>query len=131
MECQNETPPSRHRKRKKKLPGGEISTLALPKPQAIINEKRQLVASGQLSIGEPCSPYTLIKHVSNNEDIVTKQIEIYGRKVPLLELCQKMLNKQQKYMRLMMDDDLQNLSREEIMAEMSRIQHVPDHNKLL
>ena len=42
-----------------------------------------------------------------------------------------MLNKQQKYMRLRTDDDLQNLSREEIMAEMSRTQHVPDHNKSL
>ena len=132
MECQNETPPSRHRKSKKKLPGGEISTPALPKPEAIAEEKRQLIASGQLSIGEPCSPYTLTKHVvSSDGDVLVKKIEIHGRKVPLLELRQKMLIKQQKYMRLMTDDDLHNLSREEIVAEMSRVQHTPDDNKSL
>ena len=42
-----------------------------------------------------------------------------------------MLTKQQKYMRLMTNDDLQNLSREEIVAEMSRVQHTPDDNRSL
>ena len=54
-----------------------------------------------------------------------------GVKIPLLELRQKLLNKQQKYMRPMTDNDLQNLSKEEIVAEMSHVQHVQDHNKSL
>ena len=72
---------------KKKLPGGGISTPASPIPQSIIDKKKQPIASGQLSIGEPCSPYVKTKHVVTKEgDIVNKTVELHGRKIPLLEL---------------------------------------------
>ena len=81
LECLT-SPPTRKRRQKKKLPGGEISSPALPTPTAISEEKRALVASGKLSIGEPCSPYVLMKYAVTNEgEVVTKQVELHGRKI--------------------------------------------------
>lgn len=42
------------RKCKKRLPGGEISTPCLPTKGEILDEKKRLVESGELTIGEPC-----------------------------------------------------------------------------
>ena len=47
------------RKCKKRLPGGEISTPCLPTKGEIMNEKKRLVESGDLTIGEPCTPYVM------------------------------------------------------------------------
>ena len=98
LECLT-SPPTRKR-RQKKLPGEEISTPALPTPKAISEEKRALVGSGKLSIGEPCSPYLLTKYVVTNDgEVVTNQVELHGRKIPLYELRQKLLANQEKYMK--------------------------------
>lgn len=124
LECRTSPPPPRIRRSKKKLPGGEISTPALPTPQSIVDEKKQLIASGQLSIGEPCSPYVITKHVVTKEgDVVNKTVELHGRKIPLLELRQRLLTRQEKFMRLMTDNDIQKLSREQIIDQMERTQH--------
>lgn len=92
LECLRSPPPTRRRRQKKKLPGGEISTPVLPIPRAITEEKRALVASGKLSIGEPCSPYLVTKHnVTNDGEVVKKQVELHGRKISLYELRHKLL----------------------------------------
>ena len=56
---------------------------------------------------------------------------MYGRKIPLLELRQRLLTRQEKFMRLMTDDDIQKLSREQIIDEMERAHHIPDLDKPL
>ena len=90
-------PPPRVRAVHKKLPGGEISTPALPTVK-IREEKRSLIDDSTLSIGEPCSPYDITKTVVTPDgDVVTNITKISGRKIPLHYLRQKML-KQQKYM---------------------------------
>ena len=63
MERKTSPPPTRVRRKKKKLPGGEISTPTLPTPAAITAQKKELIACGKLSIGEPCSPYTITKSI--------------------------------------------------------------------
>ena len=73
--------------RKKKLVGGEISTPCLPTVQEVTKEKQHLVESGELSLGEPCTPYTIKKSIATSTgEIEIKSIEIYERKVPLFEL---------------------------------------------
>ena len=111
---------------------GYLVAPALPTPQSILDEKRQLIALGELTIGEPCSPYVITKHVVTNEgDVVNKTVELHGRKIPLLELRQRLLTQQEKFMRLMTDNDIQKLSREQIIDEMERIHHTPDLDKPL
>ena len=53
----------RIRRRKRRLPGGEISMARLPTVHAVKEEKNQLILSGQLSIGEPCAPYSISKSI--------------------------------------------------------------------
>lgn len=73
----------RIRRRKCRLPGGEISGPSLPPKRVISEEKKQLIASGELSIGEPCAPYKLTKSTVTSEgDIEVKSVEICGRKLP-------------------------------------------------
>ena len=91
----------RIRRRKKKLVGGEISTPCLPTVQEITKEKQYLIESGELSIGEPCTPYTITKSIATSSgEIEIKSINIYGRKIPLYELRQYLLAKQEMYMRI-------------------------------
>ena len=90
-----------HQRCKKRLPGGEISTPCLPTKEEIVDEKKRLVQSGELTIGEPCTPYVVTKcNVNAEGEIEVTPTEICGRKIPLLELRQKLLNKQLKYMRI-------------------------------
>ena len=96
MEGLTSPPPRRKSRHKKKLPG-DFSSPALPTPRAISDEKWALVASGKLSIGEPCSPYLLTKHiVTDDGQVTTNQVELHGRKIPLCELCQRLLTRQEE-----------------------------------
>ena len=93
------------------------------------DEKQALLASGKLSIGEPCSPYLLTKYiVTNDGEVVTNQVELHGRKIPLYELRQKLLIQQENYMKLMTDNEIKNLSKEEILKEMSDVHHKPNQD---
>ena len=109
----------RLRRSKSKLRGGEISMPCLPTKEAIVEEKKQLIVSGELSIGEPCSPYTLKKTIVKNDgSIEMKTVNICGRKIPLLELRQTLLTKHKEYMRLATLDDIKVMTREEILTFM-------------
>ena len=103
-----------HQRRcKKRLPGGEISTPCLPTKSEIMNEKKSLVESGELTIGEPCTPYVKTKCIVITEgEIEVMPIEICGRKIPLLELRQMLLDKQLKYMRI---GNLRTKTKEELL----------------
>ncbi len=62
---------------------------------------KRMIDSGELSIGEPCTPFTISKVIINsNLTVETKDVTIFGRKIPLHELRQKLLEQQEDYMRL-------------------------------
>ena len=85
-----------HQRRCKKcLPGGEISTPCIPTKGEILKKETEL------TIGEPCTPYVMKKCIVNTEgEIEVRPTEICGRKIPLLELRKRLLDKQLKYMRI-------------------------------
>ena len=94
------------RRKKKKLVGGEISTPCLPTTQKITEDKQQLIESGELLLGEPCTPYTATKStVTSTGDIKLETIQIYGRKIPLQDLRKVLLTKHEKYMRINMPQE--------------------------
>ncbi len=106
----------RLRRKKKKLPGDEMSIPTLPSPSEIVTERNHLIETGELSIGEPCSPYTLTKLVVTPEgNIQTRSVQINGRKIPLRELRSTLLKRQEKYLRLCTDQEISALSREQIV----------------
>ena len=73
----------------------------MPTTAEIIIEKHKLIESGELTIGEPCTPYIINKSIVNSSgELEVRPSEICGRKIPLLELRKKLLVKQEKYMRI-------------------------------
>ena len=65
-----------------------------------------MIENGLLLIGEPCSPYTVTKYISKQGSIVEESLEVSGRKIPMQELRQRLLNKQEQFMRLQSSEEL-------------------------
>ena len=127
LEHSNSETTPRIRRSKSKLPGREISMPCLPSQQIITTEKQHLIASGELSIGVPCTPYVLSKSIVNSEgDIEFKTVEINGRKIPLTELRQTLLKKQEIYMRLTTPDEVNKMTREQLLSFMNSVHHKQD-----
>ena len=114
--------PPRIRSRKRKLPGGEISIPTLPTASTISVTKAQLIESGELSIGEPCSLYILTKSVVGTDgNIVEKVIQVDGRKISLLELRKRFIKQHQEYMRLTTDAELKAQTRPNLIQMANKI----------
>ena len=125
MEQNRSPPPTRIRRRKKRLPGGEISTPSLPTPGVITAEKKEMIASGKLSLGEPCSPHMVHKSiVTADGEVKNEEVGIIGRKLSLLEIRKKLFQRHRKYMRLMTDQEIQQLTTEDIHEFLS-LAHCP------
>ena len=62
-----------------------------------MEEKQKLIESGELTIGEPCTPYTVTKCINSSGELEVRPSEICGRKISLRK---RLLTKQQKYMRI-------------------------------
>ena len=84
-----------------------------------------LIECGELSIGEPCPPLTLTKSVVGTDgNIVEKEVQIHGRKIPLLEIRQRLMKIHHEYMRLTTDAELRVLTRQELL-DMANKFHLP------
>ena len=102
--------PTRIRRKKKRLPCGEILIPALPPPQIVTTEKQKMISNGTLSLGEPCTPYTVHKTVVTSDgEVNSEEVEIVGRKISLVEIRKKLLEKHSQYMRLMTNEEIDQL----------------------
>ena len=114
------SPNRRLRSQHKRMPGGEISVPSNPTPKSIKKSWNDMIASGELSLGEPCTPYTLTKHVTSEGIVSPLQVQVYGRKFSLLSLRNKLLKAHERYMRLPTDSDLANLTQTELLETCTR-----------
>ena len=105
---------SNSRRSKSKLPGKEISIPSMPTIATLKQDINQLLVSGKLTIGEPCSPYTVIRSSVHDGELLSMQAQVYGRKIPLLDLRKVLLKRQEKFMRLKTDEEIDSLSIEEV-----------------
>ncbi len=103
------------RRQKRKMLGGEISVPCPPTVERIQQEKEKLIRSGEIAAGEPCSPYTLSRWVVKDGQLSQQTIQVFGRKIPLLSLRQKMLKQHENAMCLETDEQIQAKSREEFI----------------
>ncbi len=107
------TPHRRNRAAKKRLLGGEISSPALPPPSTIKDELKNLMEGGRFLLGEACAPYTLRKSKTKAGVVEVYDLQVQGRKIALIDLRQKLLERQKKYMRLLSDSDIDKLTTNE------------------
>ncbi len=121
------------RSSKAKLPGNEISVPSMPTLNLLRDDIKVLFDSGKLTLGEPCTPFALVKSrvVDGNLESTTSQV--YGRKHPLLELRKRLLVKQEKFMRLLTDQEIDSLSLEDVKAKLQDldIEGINDHRESL
>ena len=76
-----------------------------------------MIESGELTLGEPCAPYTVMKYAIINGEVQQSEIGVYGRKVSLLHIRKKL---HEKLMWLHTDTQIDSMSRCEIFAILSK-----------
>lgn len=101
-------------KSKAKFAGKEVSLPTVPTVNEIKNEIHGMLQNIVLLLGEKCCPYTLVKHRIVNGEIEATETIIHGRKVCLADLRQKLLHKHEHLMRLLPDEKIYTLSRNEL-----------------
>ena len=94
------------RSSKAKLPGNEISVPAIPTVTSLKEDVSELLESGRLTMGEPCSAYTVVKSAVHDGKLESIASQIYGRKMPLFEIRQRLLKKHEHFMRLSSDEKI-------------------------
>lgn len=105
---------TRMRAKKLKMPGGEISVPCHKTASMIKSDWADMIRSGELTLGEPCAPYTLTRYRVVDGRVEKSECVVYGRKVPLVYIRKKLLQKHEGYMRLHTNLELQNMSKSEL-----------------
>ena len=125
---------SRMRAKKLKMPGGKISVPCHKTQQAVKHDWQKMIESGQLTLGEPCSPYKLTRYTVVHGEIKQTEVEVYGRKISLYTIRKALLLKQEKYMRLHTDEQIVAMTRDELISvlQLARqaFDNTADDNKL-
>ena len=81
---------------------------------------KEKIINGDYTLGEIIVPQTFEKIMMVENKLVTEEIAVDGRKIPLDEIRQSMLEKHSKYMRLSSNEELEKLSREEILDNLKQ-----------
>lgn len=94
---------------KKEMSGSGISIPSNPTLGAVEKEIESMIKSGRFTLGEECALYKLVKYVSVSGKLTPQETVVMARKIPLAEICKRLLAEQQKYMRLTSDSDINAL----------------------
>lgn len=115
------TPKRKHtmRPRKRKLPGCEVSIPSNPPISVVEAEIQSMISSGRFTLGEECAPYTITRYKLVNGVMTPYNIQVQGRKVPLTEIRQRLLQKQLQYMRLTPDSTVATMTRQELTKRLN------------
>ena len=65
-----------------------------------------MIKLGMLSLGEPCYPHTLCKYTIQNGELKMSKIVVYGRKISLLEIREKLLHRHESIMHLQTEEEI-------------------------
>lgn len=106
---------TRLRARKLKMPGGGISVPVHRTIQGVKEDWKQMIASGELTLGEPCHPQTITKYKVRDGELERTETTVYGRKIPLIEVRKKLLKKHESIMHLHTDEEIYALQKEEML----------------
>jgi hypothetical protein len=81
----------------------------LPTTSSIKHDINTMLETGVLSLGEPCTPFSIVRSRVADGVVQKKTIVVYGRKIPLSEIRAKLLQKQEKYMHLLSDEVIDSM----------------------
>ena len=107
------------------MPGGEISVPCHKTIEKIKVDTEDMLRSGELTLGEPCAP---CKIALIDGRVQKSEHEVHGRKIPLVYIRQKLLQKHEMYMRLHTDAEVENMSRQDLTSVLNLAQVVYDAN---
>ena len=89
----------------------------MPTVACIKQDISELIDSGRVCMGEPCSPYTVTKSSVNNGKLESKMYVVYGRKIPLLEFRKRILKKHEHFL-CVSNGTVNSLSLDEVKAKL-------------
>lgn len=109
----------RMRARKLRMQGGEVSVPTHKTVERIKEDWQKMIESGELTLGEPCYPHTIKKYRVKDGEIQATETVVYGRKIPLLQIRKKLLEKHKSIMHLHTDEELSSLQKTELLDAFS------------
>ena len=89
----------RIRRKKLRLQGGEIAVPTIETTAEIKDKLQKKLEEGVYTVGEQIVPRTYEKLIFKDGNIVKEQFIVEGRKQPLIDIREKLLSRQEKYMR--------------------------------
>ena len=117
----------RVRVHKRKPSGGEVSAVpSNPTVKKVKEAWANMITTGRYTLGEPCAPYSLTHYDVQSGKLEKTNVTVYGRKIPLSDIRKKLLQQQEKYMRLFTDDTITNMTKEEVLQFFSSINATVD-----
>ena len=84
-------PRTRQRSHKLRLPRGSISVRTHRSLDGIKQDWGEIIANDELTLGEQYYPCTIIKFKVVDGELTSENATVYGRKIPLLDIRQKLL----------------------------------------
>ena len=106
---------TRLRARKLRMPGGGISVPTHRTAEGVKEDWKQMIASGELTLAEPCHHQTITKYKVKNGELERSETTVYGRKIPLTEVREKLLRKHERVMHLHTDNEFEAVQKEQIL----------------
>ena len=89
--------------------------------ETVTEKLSEKIINGEYKLGELIVPQTFERLVLRNNNLVSEEVSVHGRKINLQEIRSDMLCKHKKYMRLRSDDEFEKLKREEIIKNLKTL----------
>ena len=106
---------TRIRARKLRMPGGDISVPTHSTVEQIKDSCGQMIADGTLTLGEPCHPHLMVRYTTSGGALTRREEMTYGRKIPLIIIRKKWLEKHEKLMHLHTDEEIERMDKNELL----------------
>ena len=90
-----------------------------PPPSTIQQQWMDMISSGRLTLGEPCCPYTIQRYCTKDRMIIQASTDVCGRMITLTDVRERLLKRQEKFMRLQSDPEIEEMTIEEITQHLS------------
>ena len=103
---------------------GKNKSISIPVEETndeLMRKLRQKIALGTYQVGNLIVPQVFEKVTIRDGRIVYEKVKIVGGKIPLLEIRKELLDKNNKYMRLRTNDELDHLSKDDLIISLKRI----------
>ena len=83
--------------------------------EGIKQDWHDMIESGELSLGEPCNPHTLTRYTIKEGALHKEESVVYGRKISLQSLREKLLHKHEPYVHLHTDEDISHMNKADLL----------------